>query len=127
MSLQKTFEELGNYGCYLISIYKGLHKDMPDSMIAKSIIEDFSRLKEKGYIGDDCEVLQPEKISGHKVMKSVEWPTEPFAFVIGKYHNKRTGFSHFVLMRGPNEVDYDPLGNSVTVREGKVESYRVFY
>lgn len=39
---------------------------------------------------------------------------------------KRTGYSHFVLMKGPQEIKYDPLGDSVTVKEGYVESYRAF-
>lgn len=40
--------------------------------------------------------------------------------------SERTGYSHFVLMKGPQEIKYDPLGDSVTVKEGYVESYRAF-
>lgn len=39
---------------------------------------------------------------------------------------ERTGYSHLVLMKGPQEIKYDPLGDSVTVKEGYVESYRTF-
>lgn len=41
-------------------------------------------------------------------------------FYIEKWHNNRTGFDHFRLH------DWDSLKNSVTVREGYIEDYRVF-
>ena len=70
--------------------------------------------------------IKPLKPSINVVVeKTKNWPNNAL-FVIGKWHNKRTGYSHFVLMKGPRDVEYDPLGDSVTVKEGDIESYRAF-
>ena len=129
MNLQKLCLEIGNYGCYLISIYKAI-LDTTDACILARIITDYDYFRKNNIIGDDCEILQPDKICKHygvnvTVEKTKNWPNNAL-FVIGKYHNKRTGYSHFVLMKGPQEIKYDPLGDSVTVKEGYVESYRAF-
>lgn len=131
MNLQKFCKEIGEYGCYLLSIYKGISMS-DDALILARVANDYDGLKKKKIIGDECEVLQPEKICEHyginaTVEKTKTWPnTDEPHFVIGKYYNKRTGYSHFVIMKGPREVEYDPLGESVTVKEGDIESYRVF-
>lgn len=41
-------------------------------------------------------------------------------YVIQHYTNPETGYGHF------NMKDYDPIQNSITVRDGKIDSYRVF-
>lgn len=130
MNLQKFCLEIGNYGCYLISIYKAILKTSSDACILARIANDYDSLKEHSIIGNDCEILQPAKICrlygiNVTVEKTNKWPDNAL-FVIGKWHNKRTGYSHFVLMKGPKEVEYDPLGDSVTVKEGDIESYRAF-
>lgn len=130
MNLQKFCLEIGNYGCYLISIYKAILNTSTDACILARIANDYDYFREHSIIGDDCEILQPEMICRHYginvvVEKTKKWPSNAL-FVIGKWHNKRTGYTHFVLMKGPREVEYDPLGNSVTVKEGDINSYRAF-
>ena len=130
MNLQKFCLELGNYGCYLISIYKAILKTSSDACILARIANDYDYLRDHIIIGNDCEILQPAKICERyginvTVEKTNKWPSNAL-FVIGKWHNKRTGYSHFVLMKGPRDVEYDPLGDSITVKEGYVESYRAF-
>lgn len=135
MNLQKFCLEIGNYGCYLISIYKAILNTSTDAYngdacILARIANDYDYFREHSIIGDDCEILQPDKICKRYginvvVEKTKNWPNNAL-FVIGKWHNKRTGYSHFVLMKGPREVEYDPLGDSVTVKEGDIESYRAF-
>lgn len=134
MNLQKLCLEIGNYGCYLISIYKAILNTTDayngDACILARIITDYGYFRKNNIIGDDCEILRPDMICKHygvnvTVEKTKVWPDNAL-FVIGKYHNKRTGYSHFVLMKGPQEIKYDPLGDSVTVKEGYVESYRAF-
>lgn len=130
MSLQKFCLEIGNYGCYLISLYKAILKTSSDACILARIITDYDYFKKNNIIGDDCEILQPDKICERyginvTVEKTNKWPSNAL-FVIGKWYNKRTGYSHFTLMKGPREVEYDPLGDSVTVKEGDIESYRAF-
>lgn len=130
MNLQKFCLEIGNYGCYLISIYKAILNTSIDACILARIANDYDYFKEHSIIGNDCEILQPEMICKRYginvvVEKTKNWPSNAL-FVIGKWHNKRTGYSHFVLMKGPRDVQYDPLGNSITVKEGDIESYRAF-
>lgn len=135
MNLQKFCLEIGNYGCYLISIYKAILNTSTDSYngdacILERIANDYDYLREHNIIGNDCEILQPAAICERyginvTVEKTKNWPNNAL-FVIGKWHNKRTGYSHFVLMKGPRDVEYDPLGDSVTVKEGDIESYRAF-
>lgn len=130
MNLQKFCLEIGNYGCYLICVYKAILKSSSDACILARIITDYDFFKDHTIIGNDCEILQPALICKRyginvTVEKTKNWPSNAL-FVIGKYHNKRTGYSHFTLMKGPREVEYDPLGDSVTVKEGDIESYRAF-
>ena len=130
MNLQKFCLDIGNFGCYLISIYKAILNTSSDACILARICADYEYLKAHNIIGDDCEILQPAKICrlydiNVTVEKTKKW-TDNALFVIGKWHNKRTGYSHFTLMKGPREVEYDPLGDSVTVKEGDIESYRAF-
>ena len=47
-------------------------------------------------------------------------------FVIARWYNQRTGFRHFVV-GDLRPVQWDPIeGGSVTVREGVVDSLRIF-
>ena len=132
MDIQKFCLEIGNYGCYLLSIMKALRRYCDEPKILEALAEDYDELKRRGIIGPECTVLLPEELCsyygfyGIKVKKTKKWPSGTYSFVIGKYYNKNTGYSHFVLMEGPDEVKFDPLGNSKTVRDGHIESYRVF-
>lgn len=82
---------------------------------------------DKGYVLEDGYVTDPEGILGlvtdksYSVRKVYE---NPYKICIAEFYNKRTDFTHFVIVGPTNEVLYDPLGESVTVREGKIVSYR---
>ena len=62
MNLQKFCLEIGNYGCYLISIYKAMLNTSTDACILARIANDYDYLREHNIIGNDCEILQPAKI-----------------------------------------------------------------
>ncbi len=47
-------------------------------------------------------------------------------FEICAWYNPRTKFTHFVVGNGKGKVEWDPLEVSVTVREGHLDSKRVF-
>lgn len=118
--IQTKLEQIGNYGCYFLSIccqanYQG------------NIIELYDFCVEKGWMESDCTVLNPGKIYWYLtgtevwVVKTTEEPKGDELFYVELWHNERTGYSHFKL------PDVDTLKNSVTVREGKIHSYRIFY
>ena len=75
----------------------------------------------KNMASDGCYFLAicelGERIA-HRPVDAIE-PTNCI-YYIEKWHNNRTGFDHFRLH------DWDSLKNSVTVREGYIEDYRVF-
>lgn len=51
--------------------------------------------------------------------------THPNGIVsIAKYYNSRTAYSHFVVVNGDGKVIFDPLGDSVTVKEGHPVEWR---
>jgi len=47
-------------------------------------------------------------------------------YFIGEFYNERTKFTHFVGLDDNLKVEYDPIENSVTVKEGKLKTVRVF-
>lgn len=116
--LQSKLEQIGEYGCYFLSIMAACDYD-------GGIVDFYDYCVSKKWITEDCEVLRPDLIAheitgkNYKVTKSDTKP-EDCAFYVIKYHNDRTGYSHFRL------PDIDTLKDSITVKEGYPESYRVF-
>lgn len=47
-------------------------------------------------------------------------------YAIGCFYNPRTGFRHFAVLDNKRRVIYDSLGSSVTIREGYLESLRLY-
>lgn len=50
----------------------------------------------------------------------------PGNLYIGEFYNERTKFTHFVALDDDFKVEYDPIMNSVTAREGVLKTVRVF-
>lgn len=118
--IQTKLEQIGKYGCYLLSIanhfeYQGDIVDFYDKC-----------LKEK-WIEEDCTVLNPAAIAhylggGNWMVIKSNTPLEmnDADFYVECWKNNRTGYTHFRL------PESDTLKNSVTVKEGKIVSYRIF-
>lgn len=126
MLSQKEFETIGLNGCAMLSLLHALNITSADKCI-----DIFRDGKAKGFIGEDCSILNWDKlakmISGHTYKTTkVDGKERPKTYskdiLIARYHNKRTNFYHFVDVT--HEL-YDPLENSVTVKEGYIESYRL--
>lgn len=124
---QRELEYLGNYGCYYFSICYSL--GVTDIVKALEIYRKSVKL---GFMDKDCYIKNPGllagMISGHtyKVTKTIERPKMDSKkdFIIGEYYNPKTNFTHFCNVT--NTPIYDPLGDSVTVKEGFIRSYRYF-
>ena len=113
-------------GCYFLSLMQGIDRREEE-------IEDIYKMSvSKNYMDYECFVKEPTKLLlelTHKnwllnVSKTFDSKAD---IIIAKWYNPRTRYSHFVLMDKNNNVLYDPLGSSVTVKEGYIESYRLFY
>lgn len=130
LEISKVIEK---YGCYFLSLLSALLGREPkfDEIIDKYIV--FNKL---GYMDSECTILYPCEIIHHyygsrwSISKpNNEWPKEYDStadIAIAKWHNPNTGLSHFVLMKNENEVKWDSLGDSKTVKEGYIESWRLF-
>ena len=124
IGLQKKLENIGKYGCYFLSLLKAFKR-------TADFLELYDKYTAKGWMDSDCYVKNPIDIvvdlSGYN-----KWNVEKTTtfkkgdIVIAYYFNKTTGLHHFVLFDNDNKLIWDSLGQSNTVRNGVIESYRVF-
>ena len=105
--------------CYLWYGKQGLSVADTLKYLAVCITKDY--VSENGYVNDPEAILKlvtNKKYSVKKVYKN------PNKICIAEFYNERTKFTHFVIVGPTDEVLYDPLEDSVTVKEGKIVSYR---
>lgn len=82
-------------------------------------------------MNEDCYILDPVQIlrqAGRRDIDKVEKAYRPdiaAKVTIGYFVNGPYG--HFVLCNNDGEVIFDPLGSSNSVKNGTVQSYRLFY
>lgn len=121
-----SIEKVRQSGCYLYCLIVG------SGYSPFSIDSFYSAFLKKGLIQEDCFILNPckilEDLTGRKyrVVKSKDYDPEA-RIKIAQWHNPKTGYSHFVIMKNSETVEFDSLGNSKTVAEGFIESWRLFY
>ena len=120
--IQTVFEKAGESACLFLSLlsiaeeYTGLPVDF---------IVAYRKCIELGLIEKDFYCLDQEKIlyafTGMKwkktVLKELPDPVPGNMYTVEKWHNERTGFTHF-KRRG-----WDTLESSVTVKEGSIVEY----
>ena len=81
----------------------------------------------KGYVSEDGYVNDPEailKLITNKKYSVKKVYKNPNKICVAEFYNERTKFTHFAIVAPTDEVLYDPLEDSVTVKEGKIVSYR---
>lgn len=131
-SKQAICKQIGATGCYFLSIVGAAERDTKKWI---DIIILYLECLRRGWIGVDCYVNNPEKILGYLV--GGEWTCtkdpkgykpKPGEVVILRYERPTTMQTdgHFVLADKDGNIEYDPLGSSLTVQNGKVASCRVF-
>ena len=77
----------------------------------------------EGNISEDGFVNNPNKLTRKQVYKSNT--NETGKPQIARFYNSRTGCSHFVIAAPNGKVIFDPLGESVTVKEGIIKDWRI--
>ena len=123
-ALQKKLENIGKYGCYFLSILKAFNR-------TEDFLELYDTYVSKGFMDSDCFIKNPVSIAKDLSIHN-KWNVEKTTtfkqgdIVIAYYYNKTTGLHHFVLFDNNNKLVWDPLGQSNTVKNGVIESYRVF-
>lgn len=115
---KKVFEAHEVMSIYLAAMHVGI--------ISKEVWDENGRPK------DGCTVLDPDALlrlaGGKGSVRKVDgsgYKAATGEWQILRFHNQRTGFSHFVLGDGNGKVRFDPLGHSVTVKEGRVVDQRI--
>jgi len=130
---QKIAETMGKDGCYIFSLIYLAEKVSRTNIDALDV---YRRALESGYIESDCYVREPvkllEMLTGKKwamVKGSSTYATKKDEFEILRfeYTAGRSIIGHFVVGDGVGRVEYDPYGDSRTVRVGKLISKRVFW
>lgn len=127
--IQKKLENMGKYACYFLCLLKSFdHLD--------KILPCYDIFVGRGWMKEDCTIQDPvaivEYLSGYKytIKKTTELDKNA-DIKIAYYHNKSTSYYHFVLVDSSGKVIFDSLGTvespSNTVKNGYVESYRLFY
>ena len=120
--IQKELENLGKYGCGFLCLCHIM--GVPDS----ELFFYYHKCIEEGLIDEECYVKDWGRLATylcptwHSFTCKKSNTKDPKAvFCIEYWYNARTKLHHFKL------EDWDPLGQSVTVKEGTIESYRNFY
>jgi len=135
-------KDMNKYSCYFMSIAYAVGKEFT----AEELNYIWDKCISLGYISGDqnfdndlddkgeAEIQDPNgvaKLLGAKLIYINQHvlPTQAIpdsCYAIGRFFNPRTGFGHFVVIDKNKNVVYDPLGNSITVRDGYLESMRLF-
>ena len=125
--IQKEHEMIGKYGCYLICLYKAADVEFT--------IDEYRKCLRRGYIDEECTVLQPclilKMLTGKKyTVKKATRPDKKADIQIERWYN--ADYMHFVLRErnkdGSTSI-WDSLGKFHLKQRGynDIESYRLFY
>lgn len=123
--IQKICKNLGDDGCYFLCLLEAC------GLQNTRVIDAYCECLECGFIKEDCYVNDPLAIlrlfgfPAVRVEKSYCYiHDDAIAMRVIVYENGR--HSHFVLER-PDGSILDTLGESETVRHGRIKSYRNFW
>lgn len=126
--LNKKVENIYNYGCYFLDL---LFISKYQEPIFEDIIKYYDTFIIKGWMDEECFIKNPcailNYLTGKKYSVTVTKDLDSSASqVIGYYYNPNTNLHHFVVMDKCNKVLWDSIENSNTVKNGFIESYRLF-
>lgn len=126
--LDKKVEKIYEYGCYFLDL---LFISKYKEPTLEEIIECYDSFTATGWMDEECYVKDPCAIlnffTGKKysVTKDSVFDSRA-AHIIGYYYNQNTNLHHFVVMDKYNKVRWDSIEDSNTVKNGFIESYRLF-
>ena len=122
--IQDEIKLLGNYGCAFLCANYILGNDIEVLPKKISICKNNKSLDFDYTVADWNKLfnsLQGERV--FTVEKTSVWTTN-FDYCIGMYFNPATKHTHFVVLDKEKNIVFDPLKNSVTVRDGYLANYR---
>lgn len=130
--ISEAAKQIYEYGCYFMSLLYVRNIPYSEIPTVDELLKYYDTFIANGWMGPDCYVKDPcailKYLTGKKytVVKDVVLDSSA-DIIIGRWHNPRTNFYHFVVMDRNNSVVWDSLGYSATVADGVIGSYRLFY
>jgi hypothetical protein len=128
---QWIMERIGSEGCYFLSIVAAAERLSGKRIDA---VEVYETAVENNWMHADCFVINPARIMEYMVGGTWSirhdhraYKPAPGEILIHRYERKDTmkTWAHFVLAGSDGNLEYDPYGDSRTVREGQLVSSRV--
>lgn len=125
-------KQIYDYGCYFMSLLYVRNKPYSEPATLDELLRYYDLFISKGLMDPDCYVKDPcailNYLTGKKYTVKKSEVLDPTAdIIIGRWYNPATNFHHFVVMDRANNVVWDSLADSNTVKNGIIESYRLFY
>lgn len=127
--LDKKVENIYKYGCYfldLLYLAKGREPEMVEMLRYYDLFIENDWMEEDCYVKNPCAILKHLTGKSFTIKKDSVFYKDA-TYVLGYYYNPTTNIHHFVIMNKFNEVMWDSIQNSNTVKNGFIESYRLFY
>lgn len=125
-------KQIHDYGCYFMSLLYVRSIPYSELTTLDELFKYYDTFVSKGWMDVDCYVKDPCAILGYltgkkySVKKDVVLDTSA-DIIIGRWYNPATNLHHFVVMDRDNTIVWDSLVDSNTVKNGIIESYRLFY
>lgn len=126
--LDKKVEKIYEYGCYFLDL---LFISKYQEPTFEEIINCYDTFITKGWMDEECFIKDPCAILTYLTGKKFSVTKESVfdisaTHVIGCFYNPITNLHHFAVMDKYNEVRWDSIEDSNTVKNGFIESYRIF-
>lgn len=125
---QKIMKALGESGCYFLSL---VH--LAEEICGKRIdaVEVYQKALTNGWTDDEAMMIYPASVLSFMTGLKFAVVKKPANYIVHQSEYEvlvfqSEFFTHFVLGDGSGQVKYDPLGNSNTVRTGRLVEKRIF-
>lgn len=130
--VSEAVKQIYDYGCYFLSLLYVRNTPYSEPANLDEILMYYDTFVEIGWMDPNCYVKDPcailEYLTGKKYSVKKDAVLDTSAnIIIGRWYNLDTNLHHFVVMDRANNVVWDSLKDSYTVRNGYIESYRNFY
>lgn len=130
--VSEAAKQIYDYGCYFMSLLYVRNIPYSEPATLDELLKYYDTFIARGWMDPDCYVKDPcailKFLTGKKYTVKKDVVLDPSAsIVIGRWYEPTTNFHHFVVMDRDNTVVWDSLKDSHTVKNGIIESYRLFY
>jgi hypothetical protein len=120
-----TDDMIHKYGCYALCLVRLSERELGVERSSEEAVNLIHEGMKAGFLETDCTVLDASGFMAY--LTGARWTKKygssrelvPADWVIQEWYNPRTKLNHFRL------AGWDPLENSITVKEGFIRSTRI--